>query len=90
MRMEWVAPYVVDDSDAEEHRRYRLTLQKQPGTVADGVAIRIVAPEGSRIVSAADGLTVSSTGDAAEVSTNLRTRPEDLGGARPRLTADGA
>ena len=73
MRLEWVAPYVVDDPNAEQHRRYRLTLQKQPGTVADRVAIRIVAPEGSRIVSAADGLTVSPTGDATDISTDLRT-----------------
>ena len=71
--MEWVAPYVVDDTDDAGHRRYRLTLQKQPGTVADDIAIRIVAPEGSRIVTAADGITVSPTGDAAEIATNLRT-----------------
>ena len=73
VRMAWVAPYVVDGPDAAGHRRYRLTLQKQPGTVEDPVAIRIVPPEGARIVGAADGLTISPAGDAAEIATNLRT-----------------
>ncbi len=73
MRMTWVAPYVVDAPDAAEHRRYRLTLQKQPGTVADDIAIRIVAPDGFTILSAVDGMTVSPTGDVAEISTDMRT-----------------
>jgi hypothetical protein len=73
VRMEWVAPYVVDDPDAAGRRRYRLTLQKQPGTVADAMAIRILPPEDARIVGAADGITVSADGNAAEISTNQRT-----------------
>lgn len=73
VRMRWVAPYVVDDPDSAGSRRYRLTLQKQPGTVADAVAIRIVPPEDARIIAAADGITVSPAGDVAEISTDLRT-----------------
>jgi hypothetical protein len=73
VRMQWVAPYVVDDPDSAGRRRYRLTLQKQPGTVADAVAIRILPPEEARIVAASDGITVSPAGDVAEISTNLRT-----------------
>ena len=73
LRVSWVAPYVVDDPDAAGQRRYRLTLQKQPGTVADAVAIRIVPPDDARIVAAGEGVTVAEGGGSAEVSTHLRT-----------------
>ena len=73
MHIAWTAPYVVGDPDEAGRQRYRLTVQKQAGTIADGLAVRLEPPDGTRIVAAGEGIRVSATGDSAELDTDLRT-----------------
>lgn len=57
VRWQWTAPYVADLSADEVV--YRLTVQKQPGTVAEAFALTVAVPNGAQIVSASDGASIA-------------------------------
>jgi hypothetical protein len=65
----WISPYPAD-ADASGGS-YTLTVQKQPGTVADPFSLRITVPPGAVIVEASPGLTIS--GRTATLEARLRT-----------------
>lgn len=62
----WLTPGVVDMDGTDG--RYRLTIQKQPGMRAEALRIRIVAPDGSVIRTASEGMTVSGAEALLETS----------------------
>ena len=64
----WIAPYAAN-VDATGGT-YELTVQKQPGTVADPLTVRISVPENAVIVAASPGLSV--LGNVATLQTTLR------------------
>jgi hypothetical protein len=64
----WVSPYAADADRGGG--LYRLTVQKQPGTVADPFELRVSVPDGAVITEASAGLIVS--GRTATLSTTLR------------------
>ncbi len=72
----YVAPSVVTTIPAS--REYRLFIQKQPGTSAIPLRVRVEPPEGTRVLSvemdgSAEGASIgrSTGGDAVEISTDL-------------------
>ncbi|MFN8619341.1 MAG: DUF4012 domain-containing protein [Chloroflexota bacterium] len=63
----WTTPLVVEtDGDAS---RYALTIQKQPGQIAEPMTVRIELPEGAQVLSTTEGMTVD--GGAATWSGTL-------------------
>ena len=64
----WISPYAAN-VDATGGT-YELTVQKQPGTVADPLTLRITVPSGAVIVGASPGLSV--LGGVATLQTTLR------------------
>jgi hypothetical protein len=69
----WTTPLVVEaDGDAS---RYRLTIQKQPGQIAEPVTVRIELPAGARVLSTSDGMTVE---DGAATWTGSLTQDQVL------------
>jgi hypothetical protein len=64
----WISPYAAD-VDATGGT-YELTVQKQPGTVANPLALHITVPQGAVIVGASPGLSV--LGNVATLQTTLR------------------
>ena len=64
----WISPYAADVNATGG--TYVLTVQKQPGTVADPLSVRIAVPSGAVIVGASPGLSV--LGNVATLQTTLR------------------
>ncbi len=64
----WISPYAAD-ADAQGGT-YVLTVQKQPGTIADPLSLRIAVPPGAVIVDASPDLSV--VGGVATLQTTLR------------------
>jgi hypothetical protein len=65
----WISPYAAAvDSDGRSGL-YRLTIQKQMGTLGDAVSLRITLPEGARLLNATPGLTIQ--GRAVTLDTRL-------------------
>lgn len=67
LRESWTAPYAADFDGTTG--TYILTIQKQMGRLADAFDLTITVPEGSRIVEATGGLSVS--GRTARLTTTL-------------------
>jgi hypothetical protein len=57
LRYTWVSPYAADADEAGG--LYRLTIQKQPGLPAGSLTVVIRVPDGFRITSASNGLSVA-------------------------------
>jgi hypothetical protein len=55
----WTTPIVVTAEGGRD--RYRLVIQKQPGTPSDPITVRITLPPGATLVSSSPGLTVSGS-----------------------------
>jgi hypothetical protein len=55
----WTTPRVVTTADGRD--RYRLVIQKQPGTASDAIIVRITLPPGATLVSSSPGITASGS-----------------------------
>jgi Protein of unknown function (DUF4012) len=55
----WTTPMVVTTQDGRD--RYRLVVQKQPGTASDAIVVRITLPPGAALVSSSPGFTASGS-----------------------------
>lgn len=57
LRYVWISPYAADAD--ETGGLYRLTIQKQPGLIPGPLTLTIRVPDGFRITTASEGLTVA-------------------------------